>query len=95
MAKLKTGKHTQAKKADRQSKKRRKFNLLVKTKIKHLIKRVEKAVAEGNATEAKKLFTLATKHLHKAAKKKVIHKKKSARKISRLAKKINKIAKSS
>jgi len=93
MAKLKTGKHTHAKKAARQSKKHQKANLLVKKKLKLLVKQVEKAVAEKNGQEASRLFLIATKQLQKAARKKVIHGKKSARKISALAKKINTLQK--
>jgi len=48
-----------------------------------------KAVEEKNPEEAKKALVTAIPIIQKASSKKVIHKKTAARKISRLAKKVN------
>ena len=88
MVKLKSGRHTQALKAQRQDKKRRLRNLAVKTRIRTIAKKVELAVAQGKPEEAKKIFLQAMKELDKAASKKVIPKKRASRKKSRLAKKV-------
>ena len=89
MTKLKSGRHTQALKSQRQDKKRQQRNIAVKTKIRTIAKKVELAVRQGKPEEAKKIFLQAMKTLDKAANKKVIPKRRASRKKSRLAKKIN------
>ena len=88
MAKLKTGRHTSAIKAQRQAEKRTSRN-------KGLIKNV-RAAAKAVAVSAKakdgkteELLKKAQAAADKAAKKGVIHKKTAARKKSRLAKLVN------
>ena len=81
MAKLKTGRHTSALKAQRQAKKVR-----VATKT-------VKASASSKAKTLKEDLKKANSCIDKAAKKKVIHWKTAARKKSRLAKAANKAAK--
>lgn len=63
-----------------------------KSEIKTYIKKFEKAVAENNFEEAKSLLRLCEKKLSQAAAKNTIHKNAASRKVSRLAKKLNKIA---
>jgi len=89
MVKLKSGRHTQALKSQRQDRKRHLRNLAVKTRIRTIAKKVELAVAKGKPEEAKKIFLQAMKELDKAASKKVIPKKRASRKKSRLAKKVH------
>ncbi|MDR1123912.1 MAG: 30S ribosomal protein S20 [Elusimicrobiota bacterium] len=86
MAKLKTGRHTSAIKAQRQSEKRKSRN----TGLKKTIRAAAKKVITGKTAEDLKKVSSA---LDKAAKKGVIHKKAAARKKSRLAKLVNKAAK--
>jgi small subunit ribosomal protein S20 len=79
-----------AKKALRQSLKRRKRNLIYKNKIKSLIKEVKKLVFQKKITEAKKLLPQVYKILDKAAKVGVIKKGAADRKKSRITKLIKK-----
>ena len=91
MAKLKTGRHTSAIKAQRQAEKRTSAN-------KGLIKKVRLATKTVNASATTKAATpkeelkKAESCIDKAAKKNVIHWKTAARKKSRLAKAANKAA---
>lgn len=91
MAKLKTGRHTSALKAQRQAEKRTSAN-------KGLIKKVRLATKTVVASAKAKAATLAEdlkaaeSSIDKAAKKSVIHWKTAARKKSRLAKAANKAA---
>lgn len=89
MAKLKGGRHSQAKKTERQDKKRKLTNQAVKSEIKTLAKKIEKAIEAKKIEEAKQLFVEATKRLDQASAKNIIHKNNASRKKSRLAKKIN------
>lgn len=75
-----------AKKAFRQSERRKKHNTLNKNKIKNLEKKIEKLLIEKKIDEAKKLLPEVYKALDKAAKRKVIKKNKASRRKSRLAK---------
>ncbi len=91
MAKLKTGRHTSALKAQRQAEKRTSQN-------KGLIKKARGATKTFHAAGATAAATLpedvkkAESCIDKAAKKNVIHWKTAARKKSRLAKAANKAA---
>ena len=64
-------------------------NTIVKTLIKSSSKKVMKAVEGKNLGEAKEALASAIPIIQKASSKRVIHKKTAARKISRLAKKVN------
>jgi small subunit ribosomal protein S20 len=75
-----------AKKALRQSIKRRKSNLSQKRKISDIARKIKKLKAEGKKDEAEKLVSWAFKIFDKAAKKGVIKKNAASRKKSRLAK---------
>ncbi len=67
-------------------------NKSIKSKVKTAIKKVEVAVANKNAEEAKTLLVAAISEINKAASKGVYHKKTAGRKISRLTKAVNGIA---
>ena len=73
-----------AKKADRQRKKRAVRNLVVKNAYKNAVKSVLRAIEAG--TELKEVIRLAQQKLDKAAKSGVIKKNTAARKLSRLMK---------
>ena len=79
-----------AKKALRQSKKRRIKNLQKKEKIKNLLKEIKVLVAEKKTKEAEKLLPQIYKILDKAAKTNLIKKNTAARKKSRITKLIKK-----
>ncbi len=67
-------------------------NKSVKSGVKTAIKKVYAAVEANDKEAAKAALTVATSALDKAAKKGVYHKNTSARKISRLAVAVNKMA---
>lgn len=82
-----------AKKALRQSKKRRARNVRRKNAFKDIIKNIRKLALENKKEEALKLLPKAYKALDKAAKTGVIEKNTAARKKSRLTKLVDKIGK--
>jgi small subunit ribosomal protein S20 len=79
-----------ARKAMRQSIKRRASNTATKDNIRESIKVVRRLVKAGKKTEAAAALGKAMSALDKAAKKNVIHKNNAARRKSRLAKSIAK-----
>ena len=64
-------------------------NNMIKSEYKTAVKRFEEAVANNNAEEATKLFSVATKKIDQACTKGIIVKNTAARKKSNLAKKLN------
>ncbi len=78
-----------AKKALRQSIRRKARNLVYKKKIKNLIKKIGVLAQEKKIEEAKKLLPQVYKILDKAAKVNVIKKNTASRKKSRLTKLLN------
>ena len=79
-----------AKKALRQSLKRKTRNIQKKEKIKNLIKQVKNLVSQKKAGEAKKFLPQVYKSLDKAAKTGLIKKNTADRKKARITKLINK-----
>lgn len=73
-----------AKKALRQSKKRRRLNLARMNKMKQLIKKIRKLCLENKKEEAKKLLPEVYQAIDKAAKRGVIKKNTAARKKSKM-----------
>lgn len=63
-----------------------------KSRVKTASRKVLEAVAAGNAEDAKALLVDACKKIDQAAANKVYHKNNAARKKSRLASKVNKMA---
>jgi small subunit ribosomal protein S20 len=80
--------HKSALKRAIQSEQRRQRNKAVQTRVKNVVKDVNLSVAE-NADDAGQRFNVAKSVIDKASKKGVLHKRTAARKISRLAKKVN------
>ncbi|MEW6671062.1 MAG: 30S ribosomal protein S20 [Thermodesulfobacteriota bacterium] len=75
----------------RQNADRHDRNKAVKTGVKNITKAVRQAAAEKSKEEAIKELNAAKSIIDKASKKKVIPKKTAARKISRLAKRVNRM----
>ncbi len=75
-----------AKKALRQSLRRRKRNLIYKNKIKNLFKEIKSLISQKKIEEAKKIMPQIYKFLDKAVKVGIIKKNVAARKKSRIAK---------
>ena len=71
---------------------RRARNFPIRTSVRTVARRLLDQVEGGNAEEAKTLLVKASSVIDKAARKGVIHKNAAARKKSRLAKRLNKLA---
>ena len=81
--------HKSALKRAKQSETKRLRNKAVKTRVKHLVKKVHQAVDSDSSELASAQLNDARAAIDKAAKKGVIHKRTAARKISRLSKRVN------
>lgn len=92
MAKLKTGRHTSAIKAQRQAEKRTSRNKGLTKKIRITVKEVL-ASAKAKEEQVVEKIKKAVSSIDKAAKKGVIHKRTAARKKSRLVKAAGKASK--
>lgn len=75
-----------AKKAVRNSSRKRQFNLVRKDALTSLVKKVKKLATEGKMDEAKKLLPQVQQAIDKAAKTNLIDKNTASRKKARLAK---------
>ena len=84
--------HKSALKRARQNEIRRIRNKGYKTRAKNAVKEVRAALEANAVDEAGKGLVKAVASIHKAASKGVVHKNKAARKISRLARQINRIS---
>ena len=81
--------HKSAIKRHKQSLKHAARNRAARTRVKNVVKQVRAAIKADDQAAATQLLSTATSSLDKAATKGVIHWKKAARKISRLAKALN------
>jgi small subunit ribosomal protein S20 len=83
--------HKSALKRAKQNKIKRFKNVGYKTKAKRAVKEVRTAVSNKTADEASKSLVRAVSILQKTASKRVIHRNTASRKISRLARQVNKL----
>lgn len=83
--------HKSALKRHRQSLKARERNRIMKTRVKNAVKAVRMAIEANDKEAAARALQTATSILDKAASKKTLHWRTSARKISRLSMAVNKI----
>ena len=67
-------------------------NKMIRSKVKTVIKKVEAAIAAGDKVVAQQALVVATSEINKAASKGIYHKNNAARKVSRLAVAVNKMA---
>lgn len=81
--------HKSAEKRVRQTAKRTAINRARTSRVRTFVKKVETAIASGDRSAAQSAFRLAQPELHRAITKGVIHKNTVARKLSRLAARIN------
>jgi len=88
MAKLKTGRHTSALKAQRQAEKRAALNRETLSQIRTLARKVEAAVAAKDAKAAHAYLSEAFSLWDKAAKSGVVHWRGAARKKARLSQRL-------
>ena len=66
-------------------------NKAIRSRVKTYVKKVDAAIAAGDAEAAKACLTQAISEIDKAASKGVFHKNTSSRKISRLTQAVNKM----
>jgi small subunit ribosomal protein S20 len=92
MAKLKTGRHTSALKANRQASVNAARNTAQRSKMRTIVKKLEAAVAKKDAATAKDLLKVAFSEWDKASKKNVIHDNSAANQKARLSKLVASIA---
>ena len=83
--------HPSALKRARQNEVKRVRNKSYKTRVKKAVKEVRTAVAANSADQAQKNFKEAVSVIQKTASKGVIHKNQASRKISRLARRLNRL----
>ena len=84
--------HPSALKRARQSQAARLRNMTRKSKAKSAVKELRNALSGGNEAQARETLKNTVSTLHKTASKGVIHKKKASRKVSRLARAVNRVA---
>ena len=84
--------HKSALKRARQSEAQRVVNQIHKSRAKTAVKNLRVLLAEKKLDQASKTLTETVSILQKTASKKVIHRKQASRKISRLARAVNKAA---
>ena len=81
--------HKSAEKRLRQTEKRTAVNRSRMSRVRTFVKNVETAIASGDKTAAQSAFQEAQPELHRATTKGVMHRNTVARKLSRLAARIN------
>jgi len=81
--------HKSAEKRLRQTEKRTVINRARMSRVRTFVKKVEAAIETGDRASAQSAFQLAQPELHRATTKGVMHKNTVARKLSRLAARIN------
>jgi small subunit ribosomal protein S20 len=81
--------HKSAEKRIRQTAKRTAINRARKSRVRTFVKKVEVAIATGDREAARSALRLAQPEMHRATTKGVLHKNTVARKLSRLARRIN------
>ena len=77
-----------AKKATRKIARRTDINKARRSRVRTFLRKVEEALASGDAAVAKEAFQAAQPELHRAASKGVMHANTASRKISRLASRV-------
>jgi small subunit ribosomal protein S20 len=92
MAKLKTGRHTSALKANRQSQKHRWANLAAKTQAKDLTKALLAAVAAKDVAKAKETLPKVMSAWTRLGRKNTVHHATASRKIARFSKAVQKLS---
>ena len=81
--------HKSAEKRLRQTEKRTAINRARLSRVRTFVKKVESAISSGDKEAAQSAFRVAQPELHRATTKGVLHKNTVARKLSRLAARIN------
>ncbi len=87
--------HASAKKRVRQTEKRTLRNKHIRTTCRTYMKRVRKAVTEGDVESARKWLELASRQIDRAVQKGVFHWKTGARYVSRLSRQVHRLGQQS
>ncbi len=82
-----------AKKRTRTTAKREAINHSRKTRVRGYVRKVEEAIASGDAKAAQEALKAAEPEIMRAVSKGVVHKNTGSRKVSRLSKRVAKLAK--
>jgi len=77
-----------AKKATRKIAARTEVNKARRSRVRTYLRKVEEAIASGDATAAKAAFLVAEPELMRAASKGIVHKNTASRKVSRLSSRV-------
>jgi len=80
-----------AKKAARQGLRRTEVNKARKTRFRGFVRKVEEAIASGDATAAQAALKAAEPELMRAAQKGVLHKRTASNRVSRLVARVKKV----
>ena len=80
-----------AKKAARQALRRAEINKNRKSRVRSFVRKVEEAIASGDAAAAQAALKAAQPELMRAAQKSVLHKRTASNKVSRLAARVKKV----
>ncbi len=81
--------HKSAKKRIRQTKVRTAVNRSRQTRLRTHLKKIDLALASGDAGQAREAFKAAQPHIMRSAQRGVIHRNTASRSLSRLSKRIN------
>jgi small subunit ribosomal protein S20 len=81
-----------AKKAIRKIERRTEVNTARRSRVRTFVRKLEEALAKGDAAAAKDAFTIAQSEVMRAVSKGVIHKNTGSRKVSRLAARLKKLS---
>lgn len=84
--------HASALKRIRQTKKRTERNMARRNRIRTFLRKVEEAIASGDASAAENALKVAMPELHRGASKGIMPKKTASRKISRLAQRVKAVS---
>jgi small subunit ribosomal protein S20 len=82
-----------AAKAARKAKRREAINTARKSRVRTSVRKVEEAIASGDAKAAIEALKAAQPEIIRGANKKIIHKRAAARKVSRLTKRVKALSK--
>ena len=82
----------QARKRARQAVKRTEINKMRKSRIRSFVRKVEEAIASGDADAAKNAFQAAQPEIMRGAQKGLFHSNMASRKVSRLSRRIKAIS---
>jgi small subunit ribosomal protein S20 len=82
-----------AAKAARKSKRREAINTARKSRVRTSIRKVEEAIASGDAKAAAEALRAAQPEIIRGANKRIMHKRAAARKVSRLTRRVKSLSK--